>query len=130
MSLEAFGDPDSIVFFSPAQREKAKLINAGSLRAMQLAIKHDLILVSGGDMFGEGYQQRQADNIIWLLKTGMTPFQALKTATSTAAEVINWSKMSKYQDGPLGVVKVGAYADLIVVEGNPLEDLETLKRDN
>ena len=29
-----------------------------------------------------------------------------------------------YQEGPLGVVKEGAYADLIIVDGNPLENLE------
>ncbi|CAK0800727.1 unnamed protein product [Prorocentrum cordatum] len=130
MSLEAFGDPDSITFFTPAQRQKAKEVNAGAMNAMKLAIKHDLLMVTGGDMFGDGYQQRQADNIIWLEKVGMSNFKALKTATSDAAKVLGWSAMNKYQDAEVGVIKEGAYADVIVVDGNPLEDLRALKREH
>lgn len=130
MSLEAFADPDTISFFTPSQRQKAKEVNAGAMQAMQWALKHDLLLVSGGDMFGEGYQQRQADNIIWLAKTGMSNYRALRTATSDAAKVLGWSRMHRYQEAAFGVIKEGAYADLIVVDGNPLEDLHSLRREH
>lgn len=37
--------------------------------------------------------------------------------------------MSPYKDGALGVIATGAYADLILVHGNPLQDISCLKRD-
>ena len=37
--------------------------------------------------------------------------------------------MMPYKDGPLGMIEEGAYADIILVDGNPLEDLEAVKRD-
>ena len=37
--------------------------------------------------------------------------------------------MNPYKDGPLGVIKEGAYADLIIVDGDPLADIECLHRD-
>ncbi len=48
-------------------------------------------------------------------------------ATSTAAELIALSgERNRYKKGPLGVVKEGAYADLVLVDGNPLEDITIL----
>ena len=72
----------------------------------------------------------QADNIIWLEKVGMSNFEALKTATSNAAKVLGWSKMNKYQDAEVGVIKEGAYADVIILDGNPLESLHCLEREH
>ena len=53
-----------------------------------------------------------------------TPAEALRQATSTAGELLGLSgPRSPYPDGPLGVIEEGAYAGLILVDGNPLEDL-------
>ena len=83
-------------------------------------------------MFGAAAQHRQADNIITLVTlAGFSPFEALQMATGNAAQVLAWSGgMSPYRDGALGVVQVGAYADLILVDGNPLEDIQVLSRDH
>jgi len=51
--------------------------------------------------------------------------EALRQATSTAGELLALSgPRSPYPDGPLGVIQEGAYADLILVDGNPLENLD------
>lgn len=56
---------------------------------------------------------------------------ALKSATSNAAQVLSWSTgMNPYPDASLGVIEKGAFADIIVIDGNPLEDITSLKRDN
>ncbi|MGI9437030.1 MAG: amidohydrolase family protein, partial [Geminicoccaceae bacterium] len=130
-SLEAFGDPESITFFSAAQKAKAAQVNAGAQQMMEWAIKHDLLMVTGGDMFGPDVV-RQADNIIWFNdEVAKDPHLALKTATSNAAEVLTWSGgMNPYVEGTLGTIAEGGYADIILVDGNPLEDIHTLKRDN
>jgi imidazolonepropionase-like amidohydrolase len=130
MSLQAFGDPESITFFSADQKKKAATVNKGAEQMFKWAIQHDVLVVTGGDMFGPDVG-RQADNLIWLNKIANDPHFVLKTATSNAAEVLDWSgEMNPYKDGPLGLIVEGAYADIILVDGNPLESLETLKRNN
>ena len=56
------------------------------------------------------------------------PVEILRMATSTAGELFKMSgpNQNPYPDGDLGVVGEGAYADLLIVEGNPLEDLSAV----
>ena len=148
MSLQAF-DPknvEQITFFSADQKSKAKMVNSGARQMLEWALEYDLIMVTGGDMFDKANVNRQIDNIIWLKEVGFSNVQALKTATSSAATVLSWSGgMNPYKDAyaglspeekaekgiGLGVIEEGAYADLLVINGNPLEELEVLKdRDN
>ena len=147
MSLEAF-HPDNvekITFFSADQKNKAKMVNAGAEQMLKWALKHDLIMVTGGDMFDKANVNRQIDNILWLKKVGFSNVQALKTATSSAGHVLSWSGgMNPYKDAypdhseeekaskgiGLGVVEEGSYADLLVINGNPLENLDVLKDRN
>lgn len=131
MSLEAFGDPESITFFSADQKAKAAQVNSGAQQMMEWAVKHGLLMVTGGDMFGPDVV-RQADNIIWFNdKVAKDPHLSLKTATSNAAEVLTWSGgMNPYKEGTLGTIAEGGYADIILINGNPLEDIHSLKRDN
>jgi imidazolonepropionase-like amidohydrolase len=61
------------------------------------------------------------------LGTWFSPFEALKIATSENAELLELSgPRHPYREGPLGVIAEGAYADLILVDGNPLEDLDLI----
>jgi imidazolonepropionase-like amidohydrolase len=129
-SLEAFGDPESITFFNADQKAKAAQVNAGAQQMMEWAVKHGLLMVTGGDMFGPDVV-RQADNIIWFNeKVAKDPHLSLKTATSNAAEVLTWTGgMNPYKEGTLGTIAEGGYADIILIDGNPLEDIHSLKRD-
>jgi imidazolonepropionase-like amidohydrolase len=96
-----------------------------------MARKHKVLIVTGGDMFSIAYQHRQADNIIGMVTLGgFTAAEALKSATGNAATVLGWSTgMNPYPDYKLGVIEEQAFADLIVVDGNPLDDIACLKRD-
>lgn len=130
MSLEAFADPESITFFSSDQKQKASTVNKGAEQMFKWAIEHDLLIVTGGDMFGPDVV-RQAENILWFNKIANDNLLALKTATSNAGEVLSWSGgMNPYKDGTIGTIAEGGYADIILVDGNPLEDLEAVLRDN
>jgi imidazolonepropionase-like amidohydrolase len=133
MSLEAFADPEKITFFTPDQKAKATQVYQGAVQMITWAFEHDLIIVTGGDMFGKAFVGRQIDNLRVIPKTipGVTSYQVLKTATSTAAEVLTWSGgMNPYKYGTLGTIAAGGYADIIIVGGNPLESLDALQRDN
>jgi imidazolonepropionase-like amidohydrolase len=52
---------------------------------------------------------------------GMTPLQAIRAATVTAAEALDRSK-------DVGAIAVGRYGDLIAVAGNPLDDVSVLQK--
>jgi imidazolonepropionase-like amidohydrolase len=55
----------------------------------------------------------------YLVQFGLTPMQAIRAATSRAAEMLD-------EKGELGVVAPGAYADIIAVSGDPLKDVREL----
>ena len=56
-----------------------------------------------------------------------SPYEVLRIATSQNAQLLELSgPRHPYRDGPLGVIAEGAYADLILVDGNPLEDLDLI----
>jgi len=67
-------------------------------------------------MFGQNTRE-----LGWFVKAGMTPEQALRTATTNAAELLGREK-------ELGAVAPGYYADLVAVEGNPLTDIDVVVR--
>ena len=54
------------------------------------------------------------------IEFGMTPMQAIQSATSKAAEMLD-------REGELGVVAPGALADIVAVSGDPLQDINVLK---
>ena len=128
--------------FSADQKAKAKRVNEGASQMYEWAVKHDLLMVLGGDMFGVADGPRQAVNMTKMIDVGLTPQKILKMGTSDAATVIGWSgDLNPYKDAypdlsaeekaekgiGLGVVEEGAYADLILIEGNPLEDIKILE---
>ena len=55
-----------------------------------------------------------------MVEFGMSPMNAIRSATSSAAEMLDMS-------GDIGVVAPGAYADIIAVAGDPLKDVNVLK---
>ncbi|MDJ0975950.1 MAG: amidohydrolase family protein [Planctomycetota bacterium] len=132
MSVVAFANPEEITFFSADQKAKARKVNAGAVQMFEWARKHKLLTVTGGDMFGVDYGPRQADNLIAFVELlKWPPVEVLKTATSNAATVLSWSgDMNPYKEGKLGVIQKDAYADVILVNGNPLEDIKMVGRDN
>ena len=52
---------------------------------------------------------------------GLTPFEALQTATVAAARALG-------QEGTLGVIAAGSLADLVAVEGDPLTDITSTRK--
>ena len=56
----------------------------------------------------------------FMVKYGMTPMQAIQAATSNAADLLGKSEL-------LGSIKAGKYADIVAVQGNPLEDIRVIE---
>jgi imidazolonepropionase-like amidohydrolase len=56
-----------------------------------------------------------------MVRYGMTPMEAIRSATSVAAELFGW----QYQ---VGTVEAGKFADIVAVAGDPLADIDVLKK--
>ena len=67
---------------------------------------------------GWGLNMRELD---WFVKMGMTPEQALRTATTEPATMLGMEKS-------LGAVAPGFYADLVAVQGDPLVNITAVSR--
>ena len=72
------------------------------------------------------YDNDANKEFIWLAKF-MPNVDALRMATGNAGQLHALSgPNSPYQDGPTGVIQEGAYADILLVDGNPLEDIKIM----
>ena len=79
------------------------------------------------DLFGSFADQAEQPKEFVQRAKYYTTVEVLVQATSLCAELLGYSgKLNPYQDGPLGVIKEGAYADLLLVDGNPLQDISLL----
>ena len=88
---------------------------ARNLETARKAFRAGVRFAMGSDvvytMFGENTRE-----LGWFVKAGMTPEQALKTATVNAAALLG-------MEDRLGSLKPGYFADIVAIEGNPLEDI-------
>jgi len=119
-------DEDAIPFPEGSfSRQKYIQVTEGTDRVYRLAKEIGVKTVFGTDtLFDPSLAKKQGKQ---LAKLGRwyTPVEALRQATSTAAELLALSgPRTPYPEGQLGVIKKGAYADLILVDGNPLENLD------
>jgi imidazolonepropionase-like amidohydrolase len=65
----------------------------------------------------------QANQFAYFVKWGMSPAQALQTAFTMAANVLNYGLGNQ-----VGIVEKGRYADLVAVSGDPLADITEMQR--
>jgi imidazolonepropionase-like amidohydrolase len=88
---------------------------ARNLESTRRAVRAGVKIGMGSDavysMFGQNTRELE-----WMVKAGMTPAQALATATTTAAELLD-------QKARLGRIAPGYAADIVAVEGKPLENI-------
>lgn len=105
------------------QRAKADEIWPGIARSYDLAKKYKLKTAWGTDVLFSRALAQQQGAILASLTRWYTPAEALIMATSTNAELLSMSGKRNPYPGQLGVVESGALADLLLVEGNPLENI-------
>jgi imidazolonepropionase-like amidohydrolase len=120
--------PEELAFAwpTPATKAKGARIIAGMENEIILAKKHDVKIGFGTDFFGPDRGSFALQSLEFKARAKyFTPLEILKQATSTNAAIVAMSgpMMNPYLDGPLGVIEEGAYADLLLVDGNPLDDI-------
>ena len=92
-------------------------------------LKHKVKVVFASDyvgVFADAERARRYE-IWWRTQTMDSNFEVLKQLTSTAGELLAMSgPRNPYRAGPQGVIQEGAYADLLLVDGNPLDDITVI----
>lgn len=86
-----------------------------NVETLRRAIKFHVRIAMGSDAVFTGFGENTGD-LSWFVKSGMTPAQALDSATIVGAELLDKSK-------ELGFVGPGAFADLVALDGDPLKDI-------
>ncbi len=92
-------------------------------------LKNGVKVVFASDYVGKFADAERARRyeIWWRTQTFDSNFEVLKQLTSTAGELLALSgPRNPYQAGKQGVIEAGAYADLLIVDGNPLEDISVI----
>jgi imidazolonepropionase-like amidohydrolase len=96
---------------------KLKEVIDGAIGALEMAHKAHLPIVYGTDLFADMHDQQLQEFII--RSEIQPPADLIRSATTTAARLLR-------REGELGVVAPGALADLLVIDGNPLDDIRVL----
>jgi imidazolonepropionase-like amidohydrolase len=104
--------------YAAGYKEKLQVFIPRNLETARKAFKAGVKFAMGSDaiytMFGQNTRE-----LGWFVKAGMTPEQALRTATADAAELLGKEK-------ELGAVRPGYFADLVAVEGDPTTDIDVV----
>jgi imidazolonepropionase-like amidohydrolase len=104
--------------YAPGYKERLQAFIPRNLETARKAFEAGVKFAMGSDaiytMFGQNTRE-----LGWFVKAGMTPEQALRTATSNAAELLGKEK-------DLGAIAPGYFADLVAVEGDPLANINVV----
>jgi imidazolonepropionase-like amidohydrolase len=127
-SLQPFlDDEDASPLVNPVSQKKALQVFAGTDNAYKLARKYKVKTAFGTDiLFDAKLTGRQGAQLAKLVRW-YTPSEALKMATGDNGELMALSGNINPYPGKLGVIEDGALADLILVDGNPLEDIKLIE---
>ncbi|MFB3922630.1 MAG: amidohydrolase family protein [Terriglobia bacterium] len=109
-------EPDEDLRATGGKTSRARIHEASFRKALARRVK-----IAFGTDVGPYPHGTQAREFAYMVKFGMTPAQALRAATSVAAELMSW------QDR-VGSIEEGKFADLVAVSGDPLADITELER--
>ncbi|MET0667667.1 MAG: amidohydrolase family protein, partial [Methyloceanibacter sp.] len=127
LSTQPFLDMTSAAALGPQEQEKKRQVVAGTETVYALAKKYKIKTAFGTDiLFSKALAERQNARLTDLTN-GYTPAEALSMATSTNGELMALSGLRNPYPGKVGVVEEGALADLLLVDGDPLADIELIE---
>ena len=105
--------------FTDEMLEKERMVGQQQREGFRKAAQAGVKIAFGTDagVYPHGGNARQ---FAYMVKCGLTPMQAIQAATVNAADLLGWSDQ-------VGSLEPGRFADLIAVEGDPLQDVTTLE---
>ena len=105
---------------TPHGRARAAALREHHVNSLRMALEHGVTVTAGTDEGGWEHGNN-AHELTCLVEAGMTPMQAIVAATGDAAKCVGL-------DADIGSIAPGKRADLILVDGNPLDDISILER--
>ena len=90
-------------------------------KAFPIAVRKGVKIAYGTDAGGYAWTENQAKELSYMVRYGMTPMQAIQSATTVAAVLLERSD-------DFGEIAAGKYADIIAVSGDPLANIAELER--
>ncbi len=105
---------------TPHGRARTLALREHHVKSLQMALEYGVTVTAGTDEGGWEHGNN-AHELSCLVEAGMTPMQAIIAATSDAASCVGMGS-------EIGSVEAGKKADVILVDGNPLEDVTILER--
>lgn len=126
-SLQPFlDDEDASPLENPVSQKKALEVFAGTDNAYRFARKYKVRTAFGTDILFDARLTSRQGAILAKMVRWYTPAEALKMATADNGELMALSGFINPYPGKLGVVEEGALADLLLVDGNPLENIKLI----
>jgi imidazolonepropionase-like amidohydrolase len=117
-TYEMLSKKDIEISFPAEIIQKAGDLREKSITSLEMAFAKGAKIAFGTDLFGPFHKYQSIE--FTLRRQVMSPLDIIRSATTVCAELFN-------MEGKIGVVAEGAYADLLVIEGNPIEDIGVLE---
>lgn len=121
------GDPDPRFPEGSPARLKQLEVAKGTEQAIELAKKHGVRLAWGVDVLFNPQKAKNQTQQLSVMSRWFSPAEVLKMATSDNAELLTLSGNRAPYSGKLGVVEEGALADLLLVDGDPIANIELIE---
>jgi imidazolonepropionase-like amidohydrolase len=118
-TYEALADEGERLGWSPAMMQKLATVAEKGIDAVRIAAAEGVPVVFGTDLLGHMHERQPRE--FALRAQALSPVQVLQSATFTAAQLMR-------QEGQLGELVAGSHADLLVVEGDPTQELSMFMR--
>jgi imidazolonepropionase-like amidohydrolase len=115
--LQGLDDPENKM--TPERRRLMTGTTSRHRDTFQRALKTPVRIAFGTDLSGN--HENAGQEFVWMVRYGMSPLEVLRSATSVSAELMGW------QDR-VGSLEPGKLADIVAVDGNPVDDITAMKR--
>lgn len=124
LSIQAF---ETNKYFPKPLGPKGKALDGVWRKTLESAVKNKCNYAFGTDMLFSPDAASGQNYMLYLFSEVLGNLDALRMATSGNARLLELSgERNPYVDAKLGVIKAGAWADLILVDGNPLKDFKLI----
>ena len=125
-AVEIFKEPEKLAGFNKENIRKARQVRDGADQMLRWIAKHKVDTFAGADLWQDPLIGLIPQDMV-IRKRYFDDVEILRQNTSYAGKWLAKSgTKNPYREGPLGVLVEGAYADMLLVEGNPLEDVSVL----
>ncbi|MGA8883011.1 MAG: amidohydrolase family protein [Acinetobacter sp.] len=125
-SSQAFIDNEYANPQAGANREKQKKVQAGTDKSFELAKKYKLNIAWGTDILFNPKMTKNQGALLTTMTRWYSPADVLKMATSTNASLLQLSRERSPYPGKLGVIEEGAFADVLLVDGDPIANIKLI----